>query len=81
VISDRADGANVTVSLSDLRAAIAPEIHRTAPYTFAELALRWGCSAKTVARRVGTRYIQPGHEKLVRPATLLRIEEAMEVGL
>jgi hypothetical protein len=30
---------------------------------------------------VGTRFIQPGHEKLVRPATLLRIEEAMEGGL
>lgn len=83
MISARPEGGagTVTVSLADLRAALAPEIHRTAPYTFEELATRWGCSVKSVARKVGNRYIKPANTKLVRPAMLLRIEEEMEGAL
>ena len=80
MISARSEGGagTVTLSLADLRAVLAPEIHRTAPYTFAELAVRWGCSEKSVSRTVGRRYIKPANTKLVRPAMLLRIEEEME---
>lgn len=57
---------------------MSPEIHRTAPYSFEELAARWSCSVDTVERVVRHRFLKVGRTRMVRPGTLLKIEEEME---
>ena len=59
-------------------AVMVAEIHRTAPYSFEELAARWSCSVDTVERVVRHRFLKVGRTRMVRPGTLLKIEEEME---
>jgi len=59
-------------------AVMVAEIHRTAPYSFEELGARWSCSVDTVERVVRHRFLKVGRTRMVRPGTLLKIEEEME---
>ena len=56
-------------------AVMVAEIHRTAPYSFEELGARWSCSVERVVRH---RFLKVGRTRMVRPGTLLKIEEEME---
>lgn len=59
-------------------AVMLAEIHRTAPYSFEELGARWSCSVDKVERVVRHRFLKVSRTRMVRPGTLLKIEEEME---
>ena len=59
-------------------AVMVAEIYRTAPYCFELLGARWSCSVDKVERVVRHRFLKVGRTRMVRPVTLLKIEEEME---